>query len=80
MTIPSSGAVRLYIRAEPTQYTLQYSVDNGKTITNTTSFSNSILTQGIQTFTGAFFGLYSTGRGYPSLVPADFAWARTDEI
>ncbi|OJJ55354.1 hypothetical protein ASPSYDRAFT_34285 [Aspergillus sydowii CBS 593.65] len=80
VTIPSSGAVRLYIRAEPTQYTLQYSVDNGKTITNTTSFSNSILTQGIQSFTGAFFGLYSTGRGYPSLVPADFAWARTDEI
>ncbi|KAL4887826.1 glycosyl hydrolase [Aspergillus ambiguus] len=67
MRIPSSGAVRLYIRAEPTVYTLQYSVDNGKTITNATSFSNPILAGG-------------TGRGFPSLVSADFAWARTDEI
>ncbi|KAH1593582.1 hypothetical protein KXX44_008053 [Aspergillus fumigatus] len=78
--IPATGPVRLYIRAEPTQYTLQYSLDEGKTIKNATSFSNSLLAQGISSFTGSFFGLYSTGRGYPSLVPADFAWARTDEI
>ncbi|KAL4758217.1 concanavalin A-like lectin/glucanase domain-containing protein [Aspergillus foveolatus] len=40
---PATGPVRLYIRAEPTQYTLQYCLDEGKTIKNATSFSNSLL-------------------------------------
>lgn len=77
--IPSTGAINLYIKGHPTQYTLQYSLDGNRNITDFVSFPNTALDSS-STFTGAFFGLYSVGNGFPVMEPADFSYARTDEI
>lgn len=79
LTIPGTGAVNLYIKAQPSLYTLQYSLNGGTNITDFMSYANSIVDSS-STFTGCFFGLYSVGNGFPVMNPADFAYARTDEI
>jgi hypothetical protein len=79
VTIANTGAINLYIKAQPTQYTLQYSLNGGSNVTDFVSFANTAIDSS-STFTGAFFGLYSVGNGFPVMEAADFAYARTDEI
>lgn len=79
MTIPNTGAVNLYIKAQPTSYTFQYSLEGNSNVTDFITFPNTVI-DASSTFTGAFFGLYSVGNGFPVMGPADFAYARTDEI
>lgn len=77
--IPNNGSVQLYIKAETRKYSLGYSLGNTGNATPTylISFPNSIIPQSLS-YSGYYFGLYSTGRGVPNLVPADFAYARVD--
>lgn len=71
--IPETGTVRLYIKAEPSKYSLGYAV--GKDQPKYTAVVENRWLQaflpGWQVFTGSFFGIYSTaGIGLPMLVPA----------
>lgn len=71
--IPETGTVKLYIKAEPSKYSLGYATGNGKPI-YIAEVENRWLQAylpGWQVFTGSFFGVYSTaGLGLPMLVPA----------
>lgn len=78
--IGDEGAVQLMIQALPTYYTLQYSLDNGETVKDMVSFNNTLVRVAETGFSGSFFGLYSTGRGFPAQDPADFAYARWDNM
>ncbi|KAH8149830.1 uncharacterized protein LAJ45_05982 [Morchella importuna] len=79
--IPETGTVKLYIKAEPSKYSLGYATGNGKPI-YIAEVENRWLQAylpGWQVFTGSFFGVYSTaGLGLPMLVPADFNYVETE--
>ena len=78
MQIPNTGSVQLFIKAEPLQYSLGYSVGNDSgTPIYVITFRNSLIPQSLS-YSGYYFGLYSTGRGVPNLVPADFAYAKVE--
>lgn len=71
--IPETGTVRLYIKAEPSKYSLGYAVgkDQPKYTAEVQNRWLQAFLPGWQVFTGSFFGIYSTaGIGLPMLVPA----------
>jgi xylan 1,4-beta-xylosidase len=70
----TSGNVILSVEARPFEYRFFY-VLHGRTPAELGAIPTSELsTEKIGGFTGAFFGLYATGNGRPSAVPADFDW------
>lgn len=71
--IPETGAVKLYIKAESSKYSLGYAVGENqpKYIAEIENRWLQASLPGWQVFTGSFFGIYSTaGIGLPMLVPA----------
>ncbi|KAJ7591517.1 glycoside hydrolase family 43 protein [Mycena floridula] len=72
--------VKLVIIANPTAYTFGFAEgENSTSFTYTATVDSSELSVppfGGFFFKGAAFGLYSTGNGFPSVVPADFAYVR----
>ncbi|RPB00237.1 hypothetical protein L873DRAFT_1835111 [Choiromyces venosus 120613-1] len=69
-----SGPVKLFIKAEPTKYSLGYAVGNGQP-----NYIAEAFLPGWQIFTGTFFGVYSTGLGgVAMLAPADFRYVHTE--
>ncbi|PFH49178.1 glycoside hydrolase family 43 protein [Amanita thiersii Skay4041] len=72
-----SGPVKLAIKGDSTSYTLAYAEDGqaGLSVAGIIdSSAMSIAPSGGFFFKGASFGMYSTGNGKPSLVPADFEY------
>ncbi|THU98676.1 hypothetical protein K435DRAFT_720469 [Dendrothele bispora CBS 962.96] len=76
----ASDPVKLIISGNATNYRLGFAEGDGPTtfITDVDSAALSIATAGGFFFKGASFGIYNTGHGKPTLVPADFAyWKQT---
>lgn len=69
------GLVILSIQASDTAYTFAYTHEDKETVLATGSprYLSSEVAGG---FTGVYFGLYATGNGTKSTVPADFDWFR----
>ncbi|PVF95824.1 hypothetical protein CPB86DRAFT_557116 [Serendipita vermifera] len=77
--IAATGSVKLFIKAEPHQYSLGYSV-GGANATYIATVENKWLqtfVQGWQNFVGTHFGIYSSANKLPMLVPADFKYVQT---
>ena len=68
------GPVTLRITAEPKTYHFAYQVDGGEMVNLLDAETAFLATEVAGGFTGVYFGLYATGNGTPSTVPADFDW------
>jgi beta-xylosidase len=70
--IPSTGSVSLFIKAERASYSLGFAIGNEepKYVATFGSEWLQAFLPGWQVFTGAHFGVYSTGNSLPMLVPA----------
>ncbi len=69
-----AGSVTLEIKADRAEYKFAYALDNGASkelAIGETKYLSSEVAGG---FTGVYFGLYATGNGKKSNVPADFDW------
>jgi alpha-N-arabinofuranosidase len=77
--LAGDGAVTLEIAADEASYAFAVSAGSGGrqplgTLPTRTLSSEEIGKHGKHHFTGAMLGLYATGNGRPSTVPADFDW------
>lgn len=79
---PGKGPVQLFIRASRDKYELGYSLNGQapKYVAEVASRWLQAHLEGWQVFTGAFFGIYSTGALLPILVPADFKYVQTELV
>lgn len=75
-----TGPVKLEIGAEKLLYTFRYAVGGGPMIDLTTAHSRYLSIEVADTFTGTYFGIYTTGNGNPCTVPADFDWFEHDMV
>ncbi|KAG6806476.1 hypothetical protein H0H93_002903 [Arthromyces matolae] len=77
----TSADVRLKVIGNSTSYSLGYAEGDTPSFTFPVTFDSSALSlapAGGFYFKGAAFGIYNTGNGKPSLVPADFKyWQQT---
>ena len=71
----------LTIKADPLRYEFFYSASHGQTISLGTALTRDLSTEKMNTqkdagfnFTGVYIGLFATGNGQHSTVPADFDW------
>lgn len=73
--LPQEGAIRLSVCATESTYTFKA----GKSVLGTAS-TRDLSNESVGGFTGVFIGMYASGNGKPSAVPADFDWfeARTE--
>lgn len=71
--LPQSDVV-LSITARPLEYEFFYQVGDGTSVSLGTSATKDLSSEKIGGFTGVYFGMYATGNGKRSSVPADFAW------
>jgi xylan 1,4-beta-xylosidase len=69
-----SGDVVFSIEARPLEYEFFYQSPDGSPQSLGTAKTQSLSSEKIGGFTGAFFGLYATGNGKASTAPADFDW------
>ena len=71
-SIPQTGTVKLFIKAQSTKYSLGYAVGNKlpNYVAEVSSRWLQAYLKGWQNFTGTFFGVFATGNGWPMLVPA----------
>jgi alpha-N-arabinofuranosidase len=77
--LAGDGVVTLEVAADETAYTFAVSAGAGArqplgTLPTSALSSEEIGKHGKHHFTGAMIGLYATGNGHPSTVPADFDW------
>ncbi|MEX2091434.1 MAG: glycoside hydrolase family 43 protein [Pirellulales bacterium] len=68
------GGVVLSIAAKPLEYEFCYQVEGGSPVSFGTAATQDLSSEKIGGFTGVYFGMYATGNGKASTVPADFAW------
>jgi alpha-N-arabinofuranosidase len=72
------GAVTLEVSADETSYTFAVAAPGGRQVLGAlptrTFAAEEIGRHGRNHFTGVMLGLYATGNGRPSTVPADFDW------
>ncbi|HEY4233629.1 MAG TPA: glycoside hydrolase family 43 protein [Lacipirellulaceae bacterium] len=69
-----AGDVVLTIAAQPLEYEFMYQSPDGSPTSLGTVKTHDLSSEKIGGFTGAFIGLFATGNGKPSTVPADFDW------
>lgn len=69
-----AGPVVLSIVAEPLKYEFFYQVGDGQPKSLGTALPQDLASEKIGGFTGVYFGMYATGNGKASSMPADFAW------
>jgi xylan 1,4-beta-xylosidase len=69
-----AGPVVLSVVAEPLEYEFFYQVGDGQPQSLGTALPQDLASEKIGGFTGVYFGMYATGNGKASSVPADFAW------
>lgn len=74
------GPVKLFIKAEPNQYSLGYAVGPGpaKYLAQVDNQWLQSYVQGWQNFVGAHFGVYASANKLPALVSADFKYVQTE--
>jgi len=79
--LPDDGAVVLSVRAQPLSYEFFYQAKDGSEKSLGTALTRDLSTETLTAqkgapfnFTGVFMGLYATGNGQRSTVPADFDW------
>lgn len=70
----SAGMVELMVEASPDVYTFSYTVDGQTPRTLATGSTRYLTSEVAGGFTGVYIGLYATGNGEASTVPADFDW------
>lgn len=73
------GPVILKIKATPLAYEFSFTPENGEETVLGTAATKDLSVERIgfkdgMCFTGTYFGLYASGNGEPSTVPADFDW------
>lgn len=68
------GDVVLSVTARPLEYEFFYRVGDGPPVSLGAAAARDLASEKIGGFTGVYFGLYATGNGKRSTVPADFAW------
>ena len=69
-----AGDVVLTVAAKPLEYEFFYRSPDGSPVSLGTAKTQDLSSEKIGGFTGAFIGMYATGNGKPSTVPADFDW------
>jgi xylan 1,4-beta-xylosidase len=69
-----AGDVILTVSAKPLEYEFFYQSPDGSPISFGTAKTQDLSSEKIGGFTGAFIGMYATGNGQSSTVPADFDW------
>jgi alpha-N-arabinofuranosidase len=68
------GEVELSVVARPLEYEFVYQPAGGSPRSLGSAATKGLSSEKIGGFTGVYFGLYATGSGKRSTVPADFAW------
>jgi alpha-N-arabinofuranosidase len=68
------GEVELSIVARPLEYEFFYQPVGNSPKSIGSAATKDVSSEKIGGFTGVYFGLYATGNGKPSSVPADFNW------
>ncbi|CAE6480973.1 unnamed protein product, partial [Rhizoctonia solani] len=79
--LPSGvNEARLFIKAEPSKYSLGYAVGNASPtyIASVESRWLQSYLKGWQNFVGSHFGVYTSGNGLPILQSANFAYVQTE--
>jgi alpha-N-arabinofuranosidase len=69
-----AGEVELSIMARPLEYEFVYQPAGDAPKNLGSAATSDLSSEKIGGFTGVYFGLYATGNGKPSSVPADFNW------
>jgi alpha-N-arabinofuranosidase len=72
-SIPA-GLITLHLEADANQYTFSYECEDGITHVLATGATRYLSSEVAGGFTGVYLGLYATGNGSQSTVPADFDW------
>ena len=72
-TIPD-GPVRLEVVADEAKYTFSYALGLSPVKVLATGSTRYVSTEVAGGFTGVYVGMYATGNGTRSTVPADFDW------
>src|SRR6185295_8036764 len=72
--LPGDGAVTLEVTSDEASYTFAAAGHPLGTLPTRSLSAEEIHNHGRNHFTGALIGLYATGRGKRSTVPADFDW------
>ena len=77
----SRGLIILYITADAYKYSFSFKLINGKQYIKLGSASTRFISQEVaQSWTGVYIGMYASGNGKKSSVPADFDWFSYKEI
>ena len=66
--------MELSVVARPLEYEFFYRSADGTPMSLGTAPTQDLSSEKIGGFTGVYFGMYATGNGKASTVPADFAW------
>lgn len=69
-----SGLVTLAITATAEQYTFAFAINDASLHPLATGAARYLTSEVATGFTGVYLGMYATGTGQPSTIPADFDW------
>jgi alpha-N-arabinofuranosidase len=72
------GDIIFSVVARPLSYEFFYQSPDGDPISLGTAKTQDFSSEKVGGFTGVYFGMYATGNGHQSTVPADFDWFQYD--